>query len=283
MTTNCPEKLDAALIRPGRVDRRIEFTLADREQTRDLFIKLYGPIEDSPTPMKYDAALVPGLAEKFADMVPAGTFSPAQIQEYLLQHRARPEVAVAKAKAMVATHLRKTTAEGKKKATSFESPQLPNSNASPESESSDHADPMADVSERFKAPELSGPTSATLNNGGPSDHDDQKADANQKVEPPEVLQLPSGKSIDLDALMADIDEAYRVYEDAETSDAHHSEQGRKRTHSRYDDDAGDDLNPDTDDDMENGSADGDDDSGHHDDKRQRCEHGDHHGTQQQRR
>jgi chaperone BCS1 len=32
MTTNYPEKLDAALIRPGRVDLQIKFTLATREQ-----------------------------------------------------------------------------------------------------------------------------------------------------------------------------------------------------------------------------------------------------------
>lgn len=41
MTTNYPEKLDDALMRPGRVDMKIEFTLASREQIRELFLRMY--------------------------------------------------------------------------------------------------------------------------------------------------------------------------------------------------------------------------------------------------
>lgn len=41
MTTNYPEKLDDALIRPGRVDMKIEFTLASKEQIRELFLRMY--------------------------------------------------------------------------------------------------------------------------------------------------------------------------------------------------------------------------------------------------
>ena len=41
MTTNYPEKLDDALIRPGRVDMKIEFTLASKQQIRELFIRMY--------------------------------------------------------------------------------------------------------------------------------------------------------------------------------------------------------------------------------------------------
>jgi mitochondrial chaperone BCS1 len=41
MTINCPEKLDEALIRPGRVDMKIEFSLATREQIRELFIRMF--------------------------------------------------------------------------------------------------------------------------------------------------------------------------------------------------------------------------------------------------
>ena len=40
MTTNHPEKLDAALIRPGRVDLRIGFTLATRPQIREIFMRM---------------------------------------------------------------------------------------------------------------------------------------------------------------------------------------------------------------------------------------------------
>ncbi|KAK2748508.1 hypothetical protein FQN57_000641 [Myotisia sp. PD_48] len=43
MTTNHPEKLDEALIRPGRIDMTVEFTLANKEQTREIFIRMYSP------------------------------------------------------------------------------------------------------------------------------------------------------------------------------------------------------------------------------------------------
>jgi mitochondrial chaperone BCS1 len=41
MTTNHPEKLDGALVRPGRVDMKIEFTLANKQQSRELFMRMY--------------------------------------------------------------------------------------------------------------------------------------------------------------------------------------------------------------------------------------------------
>lgn len=43
MTTNFPDKLDDALIRPGRIDMRIDFTLATRYQVRELFTRMYSP------------------------------------------------------------------------------------------------------------------------------------------------------------------------------------------------------------------------------------------------
>lgn len=41
MTTNHPEKLDSALVRPGRIDLRIEFKLAVNDQIRELFVRMY--------------------------------------------------------------------------------------------------------------------------------------------------------------------------------------------------------------------------------------------------
>jgi chaperone BCS1 len=41
MTTNFPEKLDEALVRPGRVDMKVAFSLATREQICELFIRMY--------------------------------------------------------------------------------------------------------------------------------------------------------------------------------------------------------------------------------------------------
>lgn len=41
MTTNRPERLDDALIRPGRVDLKIGFTLATKGQIKELFVRMY--------------------------------------------------------------------------------------------------------------------------------------------------------------------------------------------------------------------------------------------------
>jgi mitochondrial chaperone BCS1 len=67
MTTNYPEKLDDALIRPGRVDMKVDFTLATKHQTRELFIRMY--CADSR-----EAARVPtNLREIMPDVLKAGT------------------------------------------------------------------------------------------------------------------------------------------------------------------------------------------------------------------
>ncbi|KAI4218337.1 MAG: hypothetical protein L6R36_009007, partial [Xanthoria steineri] len=52
MTTNFPEKLDEALIRPGRIDMKIAFTKATRSQMTELFIRMYSPDAEIPTPSK---------------------------------------------------------------------------------------------------------------------------------------------------------------------------------------------------------------------------------------
>ncbi|KAJ9616355.1 hypothetical protein H2200_000073 [Cladophialophora chaetospira] len=104
MSSNCPEKLDDALIRPGRVARRVEFKHASREQIRDMFLKLYLP-RNSAKPAKWDTRTIPALAEKFADIVPADAFSPASVQERLLEHMTRPDLAVEKAAAWVVEQL----------------------------------------------------------------------------------------------------------------------------------------------------------------------------------
>ena len=41
MTTNHLERLNEALIRPGRVDVRLEFTHASAEQITDFFVRFY--------------------------------------------------------------------------------------------------------------------------------------------------------------------------------------------------------------------------------------------------
>ncbi|KAI9841137.1 MAG: hypothetical protein M1837_000981 [Sclerophora amabilis] len=41
MTTNFPEQLDEALIRPGRIDMQVRFSLATKMQAKELFVRMY--------------------------------------------------------------------------------------------------------------------------------------------------------------------------------------------------------------------------------------------------
>lgn len=41
MTTNIPESLDDALLRPGRVDLQVQFTCSSKDQAKELFIRMY--------------------------------------------------------------------------------------------------------------------------------------------------------------------------------------------------------------------------------------------------
>lgn len=76
MSTNAPENLDPALARAGRVDYKVEFKNASYEVARNLFTRMVGN----------DAEGVEKLAETFAGKIPAGRFSPAELQGYLLNY-----------------------------------------------------------------------------------------------------------------------------------------------------------------------------------------------------
>ncbi|KAK4159010.1 BCS1 N terminal-domain-containing protein [Cladorrhinum sp. PSN259] len=154
MTTNKPENLDAALIRPGRVDLQVAFTNATQEQARELFERMYEydfhaaappppstttttrPVSQSSSPVssKLDedkssdksdistattaieqddptlslslltsdneeertttAKEISEIAAQFAARIPAGLFSPAEIQGFLLKRKKTPRKAL---------------------------------------------------------------------------------------------------------------------------------------------------------------------------------------------
>jgi len=64
MITNHPERLDDALIRPGRVDMKIGFTLATREQIKELFVRMYSPDTEEHSRPFPPATSTMGIAEK---------------------------------------------------------------------------------------------------------------------------------------------------------------------------------------------------------------------------
>jgi chaperone BCS1 len=123
MTTNHLECLDPALIRPGRVDLQVKFTLATRDQIRDMYKCMYTDESttkasnskiskiiqdcahnsiigsddlcfDLPSHITVSSTLQPeqldATAELFAAKVPEQMFSPAEVQGFLLQRKKDP-------------------------------------------------------------------------------------------------------------------------------------------------------------------------------------------------
>lgn len=80
MTTNHLERLDPALIRPGRIDRRQEIGLAQGEQIARMFQAFYPDRAE--------------LAEAFVAALGGHALAPAALQGHFLQHRGDPDEAV---------------------------------------------------------------------------------------------------------------------------------------------------------------------------------------------
>ncbi|RDW83013.1 hypothetical protein BP5796_04504 [Coleophoma crateriformis] len=130
MTTNHPEQLDEALIRPGRVDHQVAFSNATQSQVKELFERMYSidlsPVTSPkpllkpavsgnthatttpksiltppPTPKPNAIVGIDGLeaeelsqiAADFASKIPDGMCSPAEIQGFLLKRKKDPRKA----------------------------------------------------------------------------------------------------------------------------------------------------------------------------------------------
>ncbi|PHH82943.1 hypothetical protein CDD82_4266 [Ophiocordyceps australis] len=120
MTTNHIDKLDKALIRPGRVDMMIPFGAADSSMVFSMFRAIYSPYENEVAPVdcpqsnevantascakaeekpsnvaNEDAQKrINELAQKFAEAIPESEFSPAEVQGLLLRHKHSPKAAI---------------------------------------------------------------------------------------------------------------------------------------------------------------------------------------------
>lgn len=84
MTTNHKEKLDPALIRPGRIDYQVEIKNAVASQVRKLFTRFYADF-------KYD----PSVLARFIAAVPDERYSMAKLQGHLMNYKDNPWGALA--------------------------------------------------------------------------------------------------------------------------------------------------------------------------------------------
>jgi chaperone BCS1 len=129
MTTNKPKDLDQALIRPGRVDMHVPFSLPHREEMMEMFLSMYRDIDGEvetgnqadALPAQFSASQqesktnmeggkdrgrvtptkeqLETLAGRFADELPEDRLSLAAIQGFLLKHKHDPDSAVINARA----------------------------------------------------------------------------------------------------------------------------------------------------------------------------------------
>ena len=124
MTTNHPDRLDEALVRPGRVDMQVKFGLATHAQVYDIFVRMFQRFDGYDAEKKYRNGTIANLreretldekedrledmAEQFAAKVPDCQLSPAEIQGFLLLHSGKPREALREVEAWCRDKLNKT-------------------------------------------------------------------------------------------------------------------------------------------------------------------------------
>jgi chaperone BCS1 len=94
MTTNHVDRLDPALIRPGRVDVKLELGLTTKDINTQLFLIIFEHDASDGKERAEEDAKFTKLAADFANLVLEQEFSPADIQLFLLENRKSPAMAV---------------------------------------------------------------------------------------------------------------------------------------------------------------------------------------------
>jgi SpoVK/Ycf46/Vps4 family AAA+-type ATPase len=89
MTSNNPDALDAALTRPGRIDKKVFFGNMSKSAGKSIYMRLIGR-----SALAHDAiftmAEIEQYANDFSERIPANSFTPAQVQNFLQGCRSDP-------------------------------------------------------------------------------------------------------------------------------------------------------------------------------------------------
>lgn len=147
MTTNKPESLDEALVRPGRVDVQVGFAHASAFQVEELFQRMYelppmskkaqetkkmvtanGHAKKSSVAQQHDLLReqanqaykvdvdmedLKEIAKEFAKCIPEDKFSPAEVQGFLLKRKKSPRKALEEVHAWVEASLKQKESKSK--------------------------------------------------------------------------------------------------------------------------------------------------------------------------
>ena len=87
MTTNHKEKLDPALLRPGRADVHVKLNNASETQIKNLFIRFFPDMVER--------------AAEFANKLPVFKISMAKLQGHMLMHRDDGEKCIGRARDLI--------------------------------------------------------------------------------------------------------------------------------------------------------------------------------------
>jgi chaperone BCS1 len=102
MTSNMAHKLDKALVRPGRIDKMIFLDSISKKSAELMFLRMYNPDASHANPyLDLKEGELQRLALEFSSAIPDNTFTPAQLQGYLLNHRNSPAHAATEMSAWV--------------------------------------------------------------------------------------------------------------------------------------------------------------------------------------
>ncbi|CAJ2512941.1 Uu.00g010600.m01.CDS01 [Anthostomella pinea] len=94
MTSNHPDELDEALVRPGRVDKKVYLGKIAQLAAREMFMRMYSPDEESDALISSQGKLeLEAAAVTFGSKIPNEEFTPAQLQGYLLSYAEKPDLA----------------------------------------------------------------------------------------------------------------------------------------------------------------------------------------------
>ncbi|KAH7151998.1 BCS1 N terminal-domain-containing protein [Dactylonectria estremocensis] len=132
MTTNKPESLDEALIRPGRVDVQVGFKNASSVQAGELFHRMYeakrtkvigngfaakaengSASKQNPDELDVSSEELRDISLEFGKLIPEAMFSPAEIQGFLLKRKKTPRKALADASEWIEATIKQKESKSK--------------------------------------------------------------------------------------------------------------------------------------------------------------------------